>query len=246
MATCWTSRRKGSSASVLSEGARSARRRVAAASLFGFALAAACGGDEAGGEESAAGATSVAGTSAGSSAAGASGAGTAARGGTTSGTAGGTTGGQGGSAGASTGGDASGPDGSAGSLAGAAARGGSSGADAGTEPPDGVPEPTDAGLSVYSTECRGETVSCESAAVHCLGVFLNEGGVGYTCSNLCRTADDCSDAPSGAEATAGCVTFTNASRCVLVCYENGAEYSCPTGMGCYRYPDFPVGYCLWL
>jgi hypothetical protein len=95
-------------------------------------------------------------------------------------------------------------------------------------------------------ECRGETVTCADPSVHCLGIFLNEGGAGYTCSNQCRTVSDCSDAPSGADAQAGCVEFTSASRCVLVCYDHGAEFGCPTGMECYRYPDFPIGYCLWM
>lgn len=205
-------------------------------SLLGFALAAACGGGETGEPESApgsAGTANVAGNSAGAGGAASSTSGT----GTVVGGAGA---GTGGSSGAVTSGVGAGSGDGAGSPSGS---GGSLGGVAGT--PD-VPEPTDSGLSVYASECRGETVACENAAVHCLGIFLNEGGVGYTCSNLCRTAGDCSDAPSGAEARAGCVAFTSASRCVLVCYDGSAEYACPNGMGCYRYPEFPIGYCLWL
>jgi hypothetical protein len=109
----------------------------------------------------------------------------------------------------------------------------------------GAPGATEDGESPYAPDCD-ETVPCTTAGVTCLGVRLNEGGYGFTCSNQCDDVSDCSSADSGAEATPGCVEFTSAARCVLVCYDNGEERSCPSGMECYRYPNFPVGYCLWL
>lgn len=109
----------------------------------------------------------------------------------------------------------------------------------------GAPGATEDGQSPYAPDCD-ETVPCTTAGVTCLGVRLNEGGYGFTCSNQCDDVSDCSSADSGAEATPGCVEFTSAARCVLVCYDNGEERSCPSGMECYRYPNFPVGYCLWL
>jgi hypothetical protein len=95
-------------------------------------------------------------------------------------------------------------------------------------------------------ECEGDSSVCNYPAAHCLGIYLDEGGVGYACSNQCETVADCSDAPSGAEAKAGCVQFSAASRCVLVCHDNGTDYECPAGMGCYQYPNSPIGYCLYL
>lgn len=109
----------------------------------------------------------------------------------------------------------------------------------------GAPGATEDGLSPYTPDCD-EMNPCTTPGVTCLGVRLNEGGYGFTCSNECDDASDCSSADSAAEATPGCVQFTSAARCVLVCHEDGEERSCPSGMECYRYPDFPVGYCLWL
>jgi len=109
----------------------------------------------------------------------------------------------------------------------------------------GAPGATEEGLSPYAPDCD-ETHPCTTPGVTCLGVRLNEGGYGFTCSNECDDVNDCASADSGAEATPGCVQFTSAARCVLVCYEDGEERGCPSGMECYRYPNFPVGYCLWL
>ena len=39
---------------------------------------------------------------------------------------------------------------------------------------------------------------------------------------------------------------TAAKRCLLVCYDGGIESECPDDMGCYRYPNSPIGYCLYL
>jgi hypothetical protein len=99
---------------------------------------------------------------------------------------------------------------------------------------------------VYGVECAGNSADCGDTKVTCLGVNLDTSGVGYACSNHCATVADCSDAPSGAEAEVGCVQFTMQKRCVLVCYDNGTDYECPTGMGCYIYPNSPIGYCLWM
>lgn len=110
----------------------------------------------------------------------------------------------------------------------------------------GPPGPAPGGGSVYAVECSGETAMCGVEGSHCLGISLDKGGVGYACSNQCDTIVDCSDAPSGAAAEAGCVQFTKEKRCVLVCYNQPDEYACPDGMGCYIYPNSPIGYCLWM
>ncbi|HKY34758.1 MAG TPA: hypothetical protein VJN18_02360 [Polyangiaceae bacterium] len=108
------------------------------------------------------------------------------------------------------------------------------------------PGPAPGGGSVYAVECSGETEMCGVERAHCLGINLDTGGTGYACSNRCRTVDDCSDAPSGAPAEAGCVQFTREKRCVLVCYQQPNEYACPDGMSCYIFPSSPIGYCLWV
>lgn len=107
------------------------------------------------------------------------------------------------------------------------------------------PGPTDDGLSPYSVPCNESTPCSDPARVGCLGIKLDEG-TRYTCSNDCRRTADCSDAPSGTNARAQCVQFTQAKHCVLVCYDNGAEADCPDGMGCSRLPNAPIGYCLSL
>ena len=116
------------------------------------------------------------------------------------------------------------------------------GAPATGEPPPG---PAPSGGSVYAVQCSGDTAMCGVERSHCLGINLDQGGVGYACSNRCDTVGDCSDAPSGAAAQVGCVQFTKEKRCVLVCYDQPNEYACPGGMSCYIYPNSPIGYCLW-
>jgi hypothetical protein len=122
---------------------------------------------------------------------------------------------------------------------------GSSGAPAAGASGIEIPGPAPGGGSVYAVECSGETAMCGVEGSHCLGITLDTGDKGYACSNRCNTVDDCSDAPSGAEAEAGCVQFTQEKRCVLVCYNEANEYACPGGMSCYVYPNSPIGYCLW-
>jgi hypothetical protein len=125
------------------------------------------------------------------------------------------------------------PEGNHGGLAGA-----------GGERPD-PPGATDDGLSPYSVPCDDTTACGDPSSVTCLHVLLDEG-TRYTCSNDCGTTADCSDAPSGTDAAARCVQFTSAKHCVLVCYDGAVESDCPDGMGCYRYLDSPIGYCLSL
>jgi hypothetical protein len=131
------------------------------------------------------------------------------------------------------------------SSAGSGAATGSSGAPAGGAAGIETPGPAPGGGSVYAVECSGDTAMCGVAGAHCLGISLDTGDKGYACSNRCNTVDDCSDAPSGAEAEAGCIQFTQEKRCVLVCYNQPNEYECPDGMSCYIYPNSPIGYCLW-
>ncbi len=152
-----------------------------------------------------------------------------------SGASGGGAGGSSGASGASGVGGASGTSGTSG--------GGRSGA-GGSRGDGGPPPPTDGGGSIYSVQCRAESRPCLPG--YCLGIQLPDGGNGFTCSNDCQTVADCSTAPSGAEAKAGCAQFTNRSRCVLICENAGTRYACPRGMGCYTYPGAEVGYCLWM
>jgi len=126
--------------------------------------------------------------------------------------------------------------------AGAAAGGAPVAGGADAEPPGPAP----GGGAVYAVECSGDTAMCGVERAHCLGINLDQGGVGYACSNQCNTIEDCSDAPSGAAAEVGCVQFTKEKRCVLVCYDQPNRYACPSGMGCYVYPNSPIGYCLWM
>ena len=166
------------------------------------------------------------------------------RGGTsTSSGSGGSKAGSPGSGGGTANGGSSSGSGSSGATSGS---GGTSGGNAGSTSVGPPPGPTEDGLAIYTVECEGESSVCNYPEAHCLGINLDEGGVGYACSNLCNTVDDCSDAPSGAEAEVGCVQFTAAKRCVLVCYNGGVESECPDDMGCYRYPNSPIGYCLYL
>ena len=118
--------------------------------------------------------------------------------------------------------------------------------DAGSDDNLSAPSATDAGLSPYSLECHGDTLDCGGdPALPCVGIQTEEGN-GFSCSNHCDSTRDCSDAPSGAGAKAGCVQFVERKRCMLVCYDDGDELACPDGMSCFVYPGSPVGYCLWL
>jgi len=160
--------------------------------------------------------------------------------------------GNGGKSGSSAGGSSGAGPGSGGSAGagvsgGSGTAGGSSGGSAGLSgDAQGPPPPADGGGSIYSVECRGESRVCGYPSAHCLGIMLPEGGTGFTCSNHCVSDADCSSAPSGAEARAGCVPFTQQSRCVLVCENSGQRFSCPRGMSCYTYPGAQLGYCLWM
>ena len=186
------------------------------------------GGAGAGGSAAKAGSGSAAAAGKGGSGGNASGKG--GNGGTASGTGGGSTGGTGSGA---RGGTNSGATGGGNDAAGAS--GDSS----------GPPGPTDDGSSPYTVECDESTPCSDPTSVTCLGILLEEGGARFTCSNDCQTSADCSDAPTGTDAKAECVQFTSAKHCVIVCYDAGAEADCPDGMGCYRYTDSPIGYCLW-
>ncbi len=149
-------------------------------------------------------------------------------------------------------------DGSGATSAGAPSSGkGGSGSGTGGEPSGGggepgaggaihVPGPAPGGGSVYAVECSGETEMCGTEYAHCLGLNLPDDQVGFACSNHCETVADCSDEPTGAEAQPGCVQFTMEKRCMLMCLQQGTEYSCPDGMSCYVYPNATFGYCLWL
>jgi hypothetical protein len=216
------------------DSARSMARFIVVASLTlpAFVIAA-CGGSDAdkrglgnaaGKSSAGAGGTmaphiGTGGTGAGGSAARGGGGGAATTGGTGSAARGGTTSGEGG-----------GTDDAAGASGGA------------REPPG----PTDDGLSPYTVLCNESTPCSEPTRVGCLGIVLDDGSKRFTCSSDCNTSRDCSDAPSGTDAKADCVQFTQAKHCVLVCYDSGSEVDCPDGMGCYVYPNAPIGYCLRL
>jgi hypothetical protein len=148
-----------------------------------------------------------------------------------------------GAAGASGAAGATGASGTTGASGAAGTGVGGTGGTSGSSGDGGPPPPTDGGKSIYSVQCRNESRPCLPG--YCLGIQLPDGGNGFTCSNDCQTAAQCSTAPSGAEAQAGCVQFTSRSRCVLICENSGTRYSCPAGMACYTYPGAQVGYCLW-
>lgn len=109
------------------------------------------------------------------------------------------------------------------------------------------PPPAVDGQSIYALECHGESKDCNLATVPCFGVASPTPNVaaGWACANRCDTDADCSSAPSGAEARAGCVSFTSASHCVLVCKNENLSFTCPQGMACYTPQKSPIGYCLW-
>jgi hypothetical protein len=165
-----------------------------------------------------------------------------------------TTGGSGGTtAGTSSAGDGgtgeTGQSGSPGTGAsgGSLASGGSGGTSgSGGTNGDAGPPPTEAGLSVYSVQCSGDSAVCGYPAGQCLGVRLDDAKIGYACSNHCQSKADCSTAPTGAEAQPGCIPFSQQSRCVLICEDSGVHFACPSGMTCYTYPGAFIGYCLWM
>jgi hypothetical protein len=187
----------------------------------------------------------------GTSTAGSSGSGASGGSGANGGSAG-TAGNSGGSAGAgansgASGGATGGSSGAAGSsgASGTASGGrGGSGGSAGDRGDGGPPPPTDGGGSIYSVQCRADSRPCLPG--YCLGIAVSEASNGFTCSNDCQTVADCSTAPTGAEAQAGCVQFSARSRCVLICENSGTRYTCPAGMACYTYPGAQIGYCLWM
>ena len=111
----------------------------------------------------------------------------------------------------------------------------------------GGPPPAVDNRSVYALECHGDSKDCNLASVPCFGVSSPTPNVaaGWACANRCASNADCSDAASGAEARAGCVSFASTGHCMLVCRNENQTLSCPDGMTCYVPPKSPVGYCLW-
>jgi hypothetical protein len=111
----------------------------------------------------------------------------------------------------------------------------------------GGPPPAVHGQSVYALECHGDSKDCNLATVPCFGVSSPTPNVaaGWACANRCMSNADCSDAASGAEAEASCVSFSSASHCVLVCRNESQTFACPDGMTCYVPQKSPIGYCLW-
>lgn len=103
------------------------------------------------------------------------------------------------------------------------------------------------GRSVYALRCHGDSKDCNLAAVPCFGVSSGTPNVaaGWACANRCASNSDCSDAPSGADARASCVSFASAGHCMLVCQNENQSFGCPVGMNCYVPPKSPIGYCLW-
>jgi len=137
--------------------------------------------------------------------------------------------------------------GSASAAGGARAAGGST-AQAGNATggvPSTPPGPGADGRSPYSQECHGDSLDCGDPALRCLGIRDDSGVAGYSCSNPCNSAADCSGVSSGAAAAAGCLPFVTDKHCLLVCQDDAGTRACPTGMGCYVYPGTTLGYCLW-
>jgi hypothetical protein len=110
----------------------------------------------------------------------------------------------------------------------------------------GVPGAGPDGNSPYQRECHGETSMCvDVASLRCLGIREGTAVFGYSCSNPCKSDADCSKVPSSAEAGPACVDFVTQKHCLLVCLQQGKNFDCPSGMGCYVYPGATIGYCLW-
>ena len=111
----------------------------------------------------------------------------------------------------------------------------------------GNPPPAVDGHSIYTLECHGDSKDCNLATVPCFGVSSPTPNVaaGWACANRCTTKADCSSAPSGAEAQAGCVPFKESGHCLLVCKNENQSFACPDGMTCYTLEKSPIGYCLW-
>ena len=133
-----------------------------------------------------------------------------------------------------------------GKSAGGAGSSSSSGGGTSTGGNAGPPKPNDDGSSPYERECHGDTIECNDVEVlRCLGIRDGDTIFGYSCSNTCESDAECSDAPASGEAQAACVDFVTQKHCLLVCLSDGKMHSCPDGMGCYVYPQSPIGYCLW-
>jgi len=112
--------------------------------------------------------------------------------------------------------------------------------------PSTPPAPNPDGSSPYERECHGDSLDCgDVPTLLCLGIRDETTVDGYSCSNPCESDSDCTSAPSSAEAKAGCVDFVTQKHCLLVCLDGTKRSTCPTGMGCYVYPQTTVGYCLW-
>ncbi|MFZ5896096.1 MAG: hypothetical protein ACOY0T_33880 [Myxococcota bacterium] len=160
--------------------------------------------------------------------------------------------GSGGSGGKAAGGSVSATGGSGGSGgkaaggSGASATGGSGTSVAGAGGiPSKPPGPGANGLSPYSQECHGNSLDCNDPALRCLGIRDGSAVAGYSCSNVCASASDCSSVSSGTEASAGCVEFVTQKHCLLICQDETGQKACPQGMSCYVYPGTTLGYCLW-
>jgi hypothetical protein len=132
-------------------------------------------------------------------------------------------------------------------TAGRPATGGSSASMAGAASMPSRPPPTGApaDVSVYSRECRGDTLECGAPEVFsCLGLRDDHTVFGFACSKPCETDADCGVTAADGAAPA-CLDFTIAKHCLLRCLSNGVARDCPAGMGCSVYPGATVGYCLW-
>jgi hypothetical protein len=153
---------------------------------------------------------------------------------------GGSNAGRGGSSG--TGGTGDGAVGGNGAASGSASGGETNEGGASVGPPD--PQPN--GDSPYEIECHGDTSMCgDVEKMRCLGIRVGEEVFGYSCSNACESAADCSDAPSSSDSAAECVSFVGTSYCLLVCKDGETTTDCPNGMYCYAYEGAPIGYCLY-
>lgn len=106
--------------------------------------------------------------------------------------------------------------------------------------------PGDHGLSPYAVECHGDTTACNDPSSYvCLGIRVADQVFGYSCSEECTSASDCSTEPAAGDARADCVDFVTKKYCLLVCKDGDTTASCPAGMYCYAYEGAPIGYCLW-
>ena len=102
--------------------------------------------------------------------------------------------------------------------------------------------------SDYELPCQEEGDACGTSGMSCVGFSFGGGALSsLACSATCPGGlDDCPPVPEGYATPRGCLTFTTAKRCVLVCEAEGEEFPCPNGMSCVGDSASTISRCVWL